>query len=117
MQRQPPGKTLDLPVHLLGHLEVAYSLNVEDFVICFSKFTSLRLRPQVIYSDNGTNLRAGEKKLKEAVDEWFKKQDDIQIYATLSEIEWHFSPPHGPHFGGAIQQTSNEDSVGEQTRN
>ena len=37
------------------------------------KFTSLRQRPQVIYSDNGTNLRAGEQELKEAVDEWIKK--------------------------------------------
>ena len=86
------------------HLEVAYSLNVDDFLICFSKFTSLRQRPRVIYSDNGTNLRAGEQELREAVDEWFKKQEDIQIYAALNDIEWHFSPPHGPHFGGVWER-------------
>ena len=86
------------------HLEVPYSLSVGNFLICFSKFTSLRQRPQVIYSDNGTNLRAGEQELKEAVDEWIKKQNDIQIYAAHNEIEWHFSPPHGPHFGGVWER-------------
>ena len=54
------------------HLEVAYSLSVDDFLICFSKFTNLRQRPQVIYSYNGTNLRAGEHELKEVVEEWIK---------------------------------------------
>ena len=67
--------------------QVAYSLSVDDFLICFAKFTSLRQRPQVIYSDNGTNLRAGKHELKEAVDEWIKKQDDIHIYAAHNDIE------------------------------
>ena len=83
---------------------MAYSLSVDDLLICFSKFTNLSQRPPVIYRDNGTNLRAGEHELKEAVDEWIKKQEDIQVYAAHNEIEWHFSPPHGSHFGGVWER-------------
>jgi hypothetical protein len=50
------------------HLEVAQSLSLEDFLRCFSQFVSLRGKHTVIYSDNGTNLRAGEAELKLAIE-------------------------------------------------
>ena len=74
------------------HLVVAYSMNVDDFLLCFSKFVSIRGRP-VVYSDKGLNLQAGEKELKIADKEW-NAENDIQAYATHRDIEWHFSPPH-----------------------
>ena len=86
------------------HLEVAYSLSLEDFLLCFSKFVSLRGKPTVIYSDNGTNLRAGEAELKLAIDEWMEFEPHITAYATCKNIEWHFSPPHGSHFGGVRER-------------
>ena len=85
------------------HLEVAHSMNVDDFLLCFSKFVSIRGRPVVVYSDNGLNLQAGEKELKIADEEW-NVEKDIQAYAAHRDIEWHFSPPHGPHFGGVWER-------------
>ena len=81
------------------HLEVAYSLNLED-----SKFASLRGKPTVIYSDNRTNLCAGEAELKLAIGEWKEFEQNITAYATCKNIEWHSSPPHGSHFGGAWER-------------
>ena len=96
-----------MPLHLscdvAVHLEVAHSMNVDDFLLCFSKFVSIRDRPVVVYSDNGLNLQAGEKELKIADKEW-NAEKDIQAYAAHRNIEWHFSPPHGPHFGGVWER-------------
>ena len=48
------------------HLEVSTGLSLEDFLLCFSRFKSLRGKPVVVYSDNGTNFLAANKELKEA---------------------------------------------------
>ena len=77
------------------HLEVAHSMNVDDFLLCFSKFVSIRGRPVVVYSDNGLNLQAGEKELKIADKEW-NAEKNIKDYAAHRDIEWHFLP-HTDH--------------------
>lgn len=46
------------------HLEMAYYLDTSSFLMSFWRFARRRIRPDVIYSDNGTNLTAGEKELK-----------------------------------------------------
>ena len=47
---------------------------------------------------NDLNLQAGEKELKLADKEW-NAEKDILAYAAHQDIEWHFWPPHEPHFG------------------
>lgn len=58
--------------------------------------------PGVVCSDNGTNLFAGEKEISEGL-AWFN-QDRIESNLANRDIEWHFSPPVAPHFGGSCER-------------
>ena len=86
------------------HLEVANSLSVDDFLLCFTRFKSLRGKPSVVYSDNGTNFVAAEKELREAFEELRQHNEELKSTLACDNIEWHFSPPHGPHFGGVWER-------------
>ncbi|XP_057376227.1 uncharacterized protein LOC130697337 [Daphnia carinata] len=86
------------------HLEVANGLSMEEFLLCFSRFVSLRGKPKVVYSDNGTNFVAAEQELRQALEELISKHEELQTLMPCQQIEWHFSPPHGPHFGGVWER-------------
>ena len=43
---------------------MAYSLDTASFLLAFWRFSRRRIRPDVVYSDNGTNVTAEEKELK-----------------------------------------------------
>jgi len=76
-------------------------LSLDDFLSAFTRFISVRGKPSVVYSDNGTNFVAAARELKDAVGDFVKQEAELKSKMTNNEIEWHFSPPHGPHFGGA----------------
>jgi hypothetical protein len=84
------------------HLEMTFSLNVDSFLQAFRRFTSRRGAPLVMYSDNGTNLVAGERELREGIERW--NQQVIVDHLAQDEIEWHFNPPAAPHFGGVWER-------------
>ncbi|XP_057367086.1 uncharacterized protein LOC130688116 [Daphnia carinata] len=86
------------------HLEVANGLSMEKFLLCFSRFVSLRRKPKVVYSDNGTNFVAAEQELRQALEELTSKHDELPTVMACQQIEWHFSAPHGPHFGGVWER-------------
>lgn len=76
------------------HLEVVKSLSTEAFLDALSRFMSRRGRPAIIYSDNGTNF-VGANNLFKAID-WKK----VEKQSAISRIQWKFSPPGGPWWGG-----------------
>ena len=80
------------------HLELTQQLDADSFLMAVRRFISRRGRPKVIYSDNGTNLRAGDREIREGLERMQKQK--IADTLTQQEIEWHFSPPSAPHFGG-----------------
>ncbi|XP_045031860.1 uncharacterized protein LOC116918548 [Daphnia magna] len=84
------------------HLEITPSMDVDSFLIAFTRFVSRRGAPTDVFSDNGTNLTAGERELREAV----TRLNDVKIAGQLArkEIRWHFSPPAVPHFGGVWER-------------
>ncbi|XP_053377557.1 uncharacterized protein LOC123564742 [Mercenaria mercenaria] len=58
--------------------------------------------PVKIFSDNGTNLRAGERELRESVQQW--NQSRLSKYFLQETIDWHFNPPYASHMGGVWER-------------
>lgn len=52
------------------YLKIADSMNLDSFMIAFSRLTDHRGVPLVCYSDNGTNLVAGEQDIRDAITQW-----------------------------------------------
>ncbi|XP_064624649.1 uncharacterized protein LOC135486077 [Lineus longissimus] len=84
------------------HLELADSLETDDFLLCLRSFIGRRGHPVDLYSDNGTNFCGASSELAKCLQDL----DQIQIYGFLSpqSIVWHFNPPSAPHFGGAWER-------------
>jgi hypothetical protein len=80
------------------HLEMAASLDADDFLKAFFRMMDRRGVPKEMFSDNGGNFIKGEKELRQL---WSSDKDRIQRAATTRGIRWHFQPPAAPHFGGA----------------
>jgi len=84
------------------HIEIAHSLDQDSFLQAFTRFTSRRGTPSTVYSDNGTNLTAGERELNHMISAW--NQSEIGSRLTCKNIRWIFSPPAAPHFGGVWER-------------
>lgn len=65
-------------------------------------FIADRGHPSTIYSDNGTNLVVGERELREGSANLNSKLVTEEM--TDRGIDWKFSPPSGPHFGGSWER-------------
>ena len=78
------------------HIEVVHSLDTNGFINALSRFDSLRGCPATIYSENGTNLHAGQKELRELLSKW----NQTTIHDFLCQINniWKFNPP-GASYG------------------
>lgn len=83
------------------HLEMVYSLDTDGFLLAFSRMVSRRGKPEKVVSDNGSNLSAGERDLKDLID--VLDQDRIVEVAAQQGIEWTFNPPYGSHHGGVFE--------------
>jgi hypothetical protein len=71
-------------------------------MMAFSRFTDRRGVPLVCYSDNGTNLVAGEQEIRDAISQWSPEQ--LAKKMADQNIEWCFSPPAALHFGGSWER-------------
>ncbi|GFT57613.1 integrase catalytic domain-containing protein [Trichonephila clavipes] len=72
------------------------------FVTKALHFRTKRGAPKHIYCDNGTTFVGARRKLLEIFKFVSKLNENEQFCYFLSQvnIEWHFSPPVSPHFGG-----------------
>ena len=52
------------------HIESTNSLDTDDFIYALRRFTNLRGNPERIHSDNDTNFKAGERKIRESLTSW-----------------------------------------------
>ena len=75
------------------HLEVAFSLPTNSFIMCLRWFIARRGKPTVIYSDNGTNFVRTNRELRECINDW--NQDTIGSVFSQDGIQWVFNPPAG----------------------
>ena len=83
------------------HLEVAYGLDTDSFLLAFSRMVARRGRPELVISDNGTNFVGANRELGQLVDEL--DQQKIKEDAAAKGIEWRFNPPGGSHHGGFFE--------------
>lgn len=75
-------------------LELVSSLSTDSFLQAFRRFCSKQGRPQIVYSDNGTNFvgfEAASNKL-----DW----NAVARYSSARKIDWRFNPPSSPWWGG-----------------
>lgn len=68
-------------VYRAVHLELVSSLSVEKFMEAFRRFVSRRGRPNVVYSDNGTNFKGFNNLLKQV------DQAKIEEFCLEQKIE------------------------------
>ncbi|KZS01359.1 Uncharacterized protein APZ42_002013 [Daphnia magna] len=64
-------------------LEVAASHDLSSFLIAFASFTARRGRPSVVYSDNGTEIVAGDKAIQQGL-ERLKEQNIVGQMARVT---------------------------------
>ena len=72
------------------HLELAYDLSADSFLICLENFLSRRGSVSEIWSDNATNFIGAAKIVERTL--------------AFREIKFIRIPPGSPHFGGAWEK-------------
>ena len=84
------------------HLEVAPSLESDDFINVLERFVCRRGHPKLIRSDCGTNFKGATNELKKEIE----KMDQMKIDESLrrKQIKWEFNPPESPHMGGVWER-------------
>ena len=80
------------------HIEVTESLDTDSFINTLRRFISRTGCPRIIRSDNGTNLSAGEKEIRDAINTW--NHQKIEKYLQQKDIQWKFNPLGASHMGG-----------------
>ena len=96
------GVLLNCLVTRAVQLELVHSLYTDSFLLAFCRFADRRGAPSIVFSDNGTNFVAAERELREAVESW--NQSKIIDKLARQGIEWKFSRPSAPHFGGVWER-------------
>lgn len=84
------------------HLETVSSLSTEAFLATLDLFLSRRGLPQDIYSDCGRNFVGAARYLSDVHTFLMRQSANTPVLdaIALRNINWHFNPPSGPHFGG-----------------
>ncbi len=82
------------------HLEVCATLDTQEFLAAFRRFSNRRGTPFAVYSDNGSNF-IGAKTELQAIQRMLRiSSESISHLATNKELQWHHIPPRSPHHGG-----------------
>ncbi|XP_044757673.1 uncharacterized protein LOC123315852 [Coccinella septempunctata] len=74
------------------HLELASDLSTETFLSALQRFMARRGRIMSLHCDNATNFVGAHRELNLMKDA-----------AQKETVEFHFSPPSGPHFNGLAE--------------
>ena len=84
------------------HIEVTHSLSTDSFLCALMRFISRRGKPEKIFSDQGGSFIAGDKELRQEIENF--NQVKINKCMTQRHIEWHFNTPHSSHKNGAAER-------------
>ena len=77
-------------------------MDADSFIMALRRFISHHGHPKVIYSDNGTNIKKGEKELADGI----TNLNSARVTQEFIDrgITWKYSPPAGSHFGGVYER-------------
>lgn len=83
------------------HLEAVSSLSTDAFLAALRRFIGRRGAPQKICSDNATNFKGAQREIREMY-AFLQHQisGPLQNDLLAEGIQWTFTPPYSPHFGG-----------------
>lgn len=78
------------------HLEAVTGLSTEHFLMALHRFIGRRGLCKDMFSDNGTNFVGADNILNS------RQALEADVVPNLAEkgIQWHFTPPYSPNFGG-----------------
>lgn len=82
------------------HLELVHDLSAKAFISSFRRFAARKGTPAQIYSDRGSNFIGASNELPVLLIQGAKEADPIITELVNDGTQWHFIPPHAPHFGG-----------------
>ncbi|XP_028416322.1 uncharacterized protein LOC114540241 [Dendronephthya gigantea] len=84
------------------HLEVARSLEADDFILVLVRFLNRRGHVKEMRSDNGTHFVGAEREVREAI----QQLDETKINNELSKrgCKWVFHPPGASHMSGVWER-------------
>ncbi|XP_036342800.1 uncharacterized protein LOC118752057 [Rhagoletis pomonella] len=83
------------------HIEAVTGMTTEHFLWALQRFIARRGIYQDLYSDCGTNFVGADKILKINQRRFVEEVErDIVPQLAVQNINWHFSPPYSPNFGG-----------------
>ncbi|XP_068224970.1 uncharacterized protein [Palaemon carinicauda] len=77
-------------------LEVIDTMEQDSFVNGIRHFFARREPIKRMWSNNGTNIVAMERELREALQRF--NEGEIRDTLSIRGIEWNFHPPHTSHF-------------------
>ncbi|KXJ19734.1 hypothetical protein AC249_AIPGENE21546 [Exaiptasia diaphana] len=78
------------------------TMDTSSFISALRRFISRRGMPQVMRSDNGGNFKAGEKEIRQCIEEWNNEQiDDFMLQRNIC---WKFNTPLASHMGGVWER-------------
>ena len=83
------------------HLELAYNLEADGFLMALANFTARRGRIKTLTCDNGTNFRGAQRELRLLIEQMDK--EEIERYANKNGFEFRFNPPYASHMGGVFE--------------
>ncbi|XP_045139268.1 uncharacterized protein LOC123520764 [Portunus trituberculatus] len=106
VKRRTRGKSFGLIFTCLTtravHLDLSEGYSMTDFLATLRRFVSIRGFPRTIHSDNGTQLVAASKVLKDMVKQW--NMEEITSFGTSEGMEWHFNEAaDAPWYNGCCE--------------
>ena len=83
------------------HLELAADCSTMEFMQVLRRFFAIRGQPAKLVSDNGTQLVAAEKELREMIMGWNEKE--LKEFCAEKSVEWKFITPAALHHIGCAE--------------
>ena len=84
------------------HLELAQSLETDNFIMVLRRFLNIRGDVKQLRSDNGSNFVGAERELREVLEGW--NQNRIDRHLRQSGVDSIFHPPYASHMSGVWER-------------